>query len=137
MHSDVMAVRFKGDNRFLSLFNICNEITNNDTTRCLDSFLDHNSHIVWPNNTDSVVWLDDFNRHHLLREEDVNKRLFEPTDFITLLLDILYKNKMLLALPKGIPTYQTATGNWTRLDNIWRCSSPDDPILRCDVLLAI
>ena len=31
MHSDVTAVRFKGENGYLSLFNIYNEITNNDT----------------------------------------------------------------------------------------------------------
>ena len=31
MHSDVTAVRFKGDNSYLLLFNIYNEITNNDT----------------------------------------------------------------------------------------------------------
>lgn len=44
---------------------------------------------------------------------------------------------MLLALPKGIPTYQSSTGNWTRPDNVWRCNTPDDPILRCDVVPAI
>ena len=137
MHSDVMAVQFKGDNGFLSLLNIYNEITNNNTISCLNAFLDCNSHIVRPNNTDSVVWLRDFNRHHPLWEKDANERLFKPTDFITPLLDILYKNEMILALPKGLPTYQMATGNWTRPDNIWRCSSPNDPIIRCDVLPAI
>ena len=44
---------------------------------------------------------------------------------------------MLLALPKGIPTYQLAAGNWTRPDNVWRCNTPDDPIMRCDVVPAI
>ena len=100
---------------FHSLIYIYNEITNNDTISCLDAFLDHKSQIVSPNNTDSVVWLGDFNRHHPLWEDDANERLFEPNDFITPLLDILYKNEMLLALPKGLPTYQTATGkNQTR-----------------------
>ena len=137
MHSDVTAVRFRGDNGFLSPFNIYNKITNNNTISCLDSFLDCNSHIVWLANTDSVVWLGDFNQHHPLWEYDANRRLFEPTNFISPLLDILYKNKMLLALPKGLPTYQMATGNWSRPDNVWWCSSPDDPIIRCDVLPAI
>ena len=90
-----------------------------------------------PTNTDSVVWLGDFNRHHPLWEDDANERLFKPTDFISPLLVILYKNDMILALPKGLPTYQTSTGNWTRPDNVWRCSSPDDPIICCDVLPAI
>ena len=37
-HSDITALRFKGDNGFLSVFNIYNEITNNDTLRALDLF---------------------------------------------------------------------------------------------------
>ena len=44
---------------------------------------------------------------------------------------------MLLALPKGIPTFQSAPGNWTRPDNIWHSNTPDNPILRCDVVPAI
>ena len=44
---------------------------------------------------------------------------------------------MLLALPKGIPTYQSATGNWTRPDNMWRSNIPKDPILHCDIVPAI
>ena len=31
MHSDITAICFRGDNSFLSVFNIYNEITNNDT----------------------------------------------------------------------------------------------------------
>ena len=90
MHSDVTAVRFKGEHGFLSLFNIYNEITNNDTISYLDSFLDHHKHIVRPSGSDNVVWLGDFNRHHPIWEDDSNERLFEPTEFISPLLDLLY-----------------------------------------------
>ena len=55
MHSNVTAVRFKGEHGFLSLFNIYNKITNNDTISCLDSFLDHHEQLVRPAGTDSVV----------------------------------------------------------------------------------
>ena len=137
MHSDIMAVHFKGEHRFLSLFNIYNEITNNDTISCLDSFLDRHTQLIHPSVTVSVVWLGDFNRHHPLWEDDANERLFEPTDYIAPLLNLLYKNKMLLTLPKGLLTYQTAAGIWTRLDNVWRCSTPDDLITRCDVVPAM
>ena len=64
MHSDVTAICFKGDNGFLSIFNIYNEITNNDTIACLDSFLTRNEHLVRPSPLDCVLWLGDFNRHH-------------------------------------------------------------------------
>ena len=137
MHSDVTAVRFMGDHSSLSLFNIYNKITNNDTISCLDSFLDRHKQLVRPSITDSVVWLGDFNRHHPLWEDDSNKRLFESTEYITPLLNLLYKNEMLLVLPKCIPTYQTAVGNWTRPDKVWRSSSPDNLISRCKVVPAM
>jgi hypothetical protein len=137
LHSDVTAVRFKGDNGYLSIFNIYNEITNNDTLACLDLFLDLNAPLVRPSNSDCVLWLGDFNRHHPMWEEDTNEHLFEPEEYISPLIDLLYKNDMLLALPKGIPTLQTPTGNWTRPDNVWRNNTPDNPIARCDTVPAI
>ena len=137
MHSDITAVRFKGDNGYLSLFNIYNEITNNDTLTCLDLFLDCNAPLIRPSNSDCVLWLGDFNRHHPMWEEDANEHLFEPEDYISPLIDLLYKNDMLLTLPKGIPTLHTSAGNWTRPDNVWRTNTMDNPILRCDTVSAI
>ena len=58
-------------------------------------------------------------------------------DYITPLIDLLYKNDMLLALPKGLPTFQTAAKNWTRPDNVWQCNTPDNPIICCEVVPAI
>jgi hypothetical protein len=67
-------------------------------------------------------------------EEDTNSHLFEPENYITPFLDLLFRHDMILALPKGIPTYQTSAGRWTRPDNVWRNNTQNDPILRCDVL---
>ena len=102
MNSDVMAVRFKGDHSHLSIFNIYNEITNNDTISDLDSFLDCNMQLVCPAGVDHVLWLGDFNRYHLLS----NQHLYEPEDYISPFIDLLYKHDMVLVLPKGIPTFQ-------------------------------
>ena len=129
MHSNVTAVQFKGDNGYLSLFNIYNEIANTDTLKSIDSFYDANGQTIWPMTTDSVVWLGDFNWHHPMWEDDTNKHLFEPEDFIASLIHLLYKHNMLLALPKGIPTLQVSSSNWTRPDNMWRCNTADDPVL--------
>jgi ribonuclease HI len=137
MHSDITAVRLRGDNGYLSLFNIYNEITNNDTLTCLDLFSDLNAQLIRPSNYDCVLWLGDFNRHHPMWEEDTNEHLFEPEDYISPLIDLLYKNDMLLVLPKGIPTLHTSAGNWTRPDNVWRSNTPDNPIVRCDTVPAI
>ena len=108
MHSDITAIQFKGANRFLSVFNIYNEITNNDTITCLDSFLTRNAHLIG-----------DFNHHHPIWEEEANERLYKAEEYISPLIELLYRNEMLLVLPKGIPTFQSAAGNWTRPDNVW------------------
>ena len=70
-------------------------------------------------------------------EDDSNEHLYEPDNFIAPLIQLLYKHDMLLALPKGIPTLQASSGNWTRPDNMWRCNTVDDPVLRSDVVPAI
>jgi len=130
-------VHFRGDNGYLSIFNIYNEITNHDTIHCLDLFLNSNAQLIRPTSTDSILWLGDFNRHHPIWEDEANECLYEVEEFISPLIDLLYKNDMLLALPKGIPTLQSTTGNWTQPDGVWRSNAPDDPIIRCDVVPSI
>ena len=66
MNSNVTAVRFQGDHVYLSIFNIYNEITHNNTISSLNSFLDHNLQLVHPSGAVHVLWLSDFNRHHPL-----------------------------------------------------------------------
>jgi hypothetical protein len=70
-------------------------------------------------------------------EEDANKCFFEPDDFISPLIDLIYKHDMLLSLLKGIPMLQTPMGNWTRPNNIWHSNMPDNLIVCCDVVSAI
>ena len=137
MNSDITAVRFHGENGYVSTFNIYNEITNNETITCLDQFMGRHSHLVRPTETDHILWLSNFNRHHPIWEDETNLHLYKSEESISPLIDLLYKYNMILALPKGIPTYQTCAGNWTRPDSIWRSSSADNPIICCDVLPSI
>ena len=123
MNGDVTVVRFHGDHGYLSIFNIYNE-----TISALDSFLDHNMQLVHPLGTDHVPWLGDFNRHHPLWEKETNHHLYESEEYISPFINLLYKHNMVLALPKGILTYQTCTRKWTRPDGIWRTSTADDLI---------
>ena len=134
-HSDVTANQFKGENGFLSLFNVYNEITNNNTLRALDTFCEHNDRLIHPTDNDGMLWLGDFNRHHPMWEDDCNEWLFEPEEFIAPLINLLFKYNMLLALPKGV--LQTPGSNWTRPDNVWRRHTTEDPIQRCDTVPAI
>lgn len=116
MNSDVTVVRFHGDHGYLSILNIYNEITNNNTISALDSFLDCNMQLVRPSGADHVLWLGNFNRHHLLWEEEMNHHLYESEDYISPLIDLLYKHDMVLALPKGIPIGSSAVAVHRKLD---------------------
>ena len=71
----------------------------------LDSFLTWNTHLVCPSVWDCIIWVGDFNHHHPMWEEEANEILYKPDNYISPLIDLLYRNKMLLALPKGIPTF--------------------------------
>lgn len=136
LHSDITAIQFKGEHGNLTIFNIYNEITNNNTISFLDDFLSLGSGISLAPE-DHMFWLGDFNRHHPMWEDELNERLFESEVLIQLLLKLLYKFDMVMALPKGLPTYQTVTNNWTRPDNVWRRNHQDNLINRCDVMAAI
>jgi Endonuclease-reverse transcriptase len=133
-HSDITGVRFRGPHSSLSLINVYNEITNNDTTGCLYLFLNANPLLARPLASDHMIWLGDFNRHHPMWEEDGNSHLFESEDAISPLLNLLYRHDMILALPKGIPTLQTNAGRWTHPDNVWHTNTQVDPIQRCEVI---
>lgn len=131
LNSDISAIRFAGDFGHLSIFNIYNEITNNDDITALTNYLEHSLQIARPTATDHMIWLGDFNRHHELWEPDANANLYTTAEFIQPLLDVLFEHDMIMALPAGIPTLFTPAGNWTRPDNVWRNRTADDPIVRC------
>jgi hypothetical protein len=133
-HSDITGVHFKGPNGSLSLINVYNEITNNETTDSLDLFLNTNPLLVRPTLLDHMVWLGNFNRHHPMWEEDANSHLFKSKNVISPLLNLLYRHDMLLVLPKSIPTFQMSTGRWTQPDNVWCTNTQTDPIQHCDIV---
>lgn len=137
IHNDIMAGHFRGDNGYLSLFNIYNEITTNNMLTHLDSHLNCNAQQVRPSHQDCVMKLGNLNCNHPIGEEETNERLYKVEEFIAPMIKLLYRIKMHLALPKGIPTFQSTAGNWTRPDNVCRCNTPDDPISRCDIVPVI
>ena len=72
-----------------------------------------------------MIWLGDFNRHHLLWDEERNSHLFTSNnlDAAQILLDLLTDYDMIMALPKNIPTLRaTCTKNLTHPDNVF-CSN--------------
>lgn len=130
---DVTAVRFNGEFGFLSLFNVYNDCTHNDSLTALSSFLSLSAHLARPSPNDHMVWLGDFNRHHPLWETVTNRHLDSPEELIRPLLKLLSDYEMDLSLPAGVYTYCSAAGNWSRPDNVWRSHHDVDPIVSCNV----
>jgi hypothetical protein len=84
-----------------------------------------------------MIWLGDFNCHHPMWEDETNEHLFKPDEYIQPLLELLFRHDMVMALPKGLPTFQTVTQNWMRPDNVWHSNNQNNPITRCDIVPAI
>lgn len=115
---DITAVRFDGQSGHLSLFNVYNDCTHNDSLISLRTYLSSSLHLALPSPNDHMLWLGDFNRHHPLWESDGNRHLNSSENDIRPLLSLLSDYDMELALPPGIHTLQTAADNWTRPDNV-------------------
>ncbi|GLB41456.1 putative encoded by [Lyophyllum shimeji] len=131
---DITAVCFNSDFGHLSIFNIYNDCSHNDSLTVLSAFLSSSLRLVRPSFRDHMLWLGDFNRHHPMWESVDNRHLNSSVDDIRPLLDLLWDYDMELALPPGLPTLQTSRGNWTRPDNVWCAHCDLDPIIQCDVV---
>jgi len=130
-NNDIMAIHFNGEFGHLSLFNIYNNCTHNDSLSSLSTYLSSSHYIAQPTPNDHMIWLGDLNCHHPLWEPETNWHLDSSDVAIQPLLNFLDEYDMNLALPPGIPTYETATHNWTCLDNIWHSHHDSDPIISC------
>ena len=132
-HSDIMAIHLKGGFGHCSIFNIYNDCKNNHSTDALHTYLRMNLASALPLPTDHMFLIGNFNKHHLLWEEDRNCRLFNLPWLIDPLINIIQEYDMVLALPSGIPTYEMVLRNWTRPNNIWHSNNPSNPIIICNV----
>ena len=130
---DIMAICLKGNYGHCSIFNIHNNCMNNNVTMALHDYLSTHNPDVLPSPTDHMLWLGNFNRHHLLWEPNDNRHLHNSANMINPLLDLVMEYNMILTLPPNIPTYETATSNWTCPNNMWCNNNPDDPITICNV----
>ena len=131
-NNDITAIHFNGEFGHLSLFNIYNDCTHNDSLSSLSIYLSSSHHIAQPTLNNHMIWLGDLNCHHPLWEPETNWHLDFSDVAIQPLLNLLDAYDMDLALPPGIPTYETATHNWTHPDNVWHLHHNSDPIISCN-----
>ena len=121
---DVTVVQLNGKQGKLTLFNVYNDCKKNDTVQALETFthsliahIDRNSEL-----SDAIIWLGDFNRHHLHWDNLADTRLFTRSaiDNAELLISAVAGLGLDLALPPGIPSHlHSVSKKWTRLDQVF------------------
>ena len=131
--SNITVLHLKGNFGHCAIFNIYNDCTNNESTDTLKAYLLTNLPTAQPLPNDHMFWFGDFNHHHPLWESDANWCLFSSPYLVDPLIDLVSDHNMILTLPAETATYESATGNWTRPNNVWYSNNPEDPIVSCNI----
>ena len=118
---DVTAIRLKTNAGTIDIYNVYNDIKNNDSLQAMAQAAEKHEP---PNDGKEchMIWLGDFNRHHPYWDEDRNAHLFTKSNLerAQTILDMVAMHNMEMALPKGIPTLRAnKSRNLTRPDNVF------------------
>jgi len=93
----------------LSTTNVYNACENSDTLNRMRELWALRHLLQNDNNASNMVWVGDFNRHHLLWDDHNNTHLFTATnmDAASVLINLVETFGMDMPLPAGIPTLKT------------------------------
>ncbi|KAG2051751.1 DNase I-like protein [Suillus hirtellus] len=134
--ADVVIIQFTGPFGKLTILNIYNDGDKQDTPPTLHRYLESNICTIQPTHDDHVLWLGDFNCHHVLWEEERNRHLCEPRQAqanAQAWIELMADYGMCQALVKDKPTLQsTRTGNWTQPDNVFCTEHTLEAFTICD-----
>jgi endonuclease/exonuclease/phosphatase family metal-dependent hydrolase len=139
---DVTAVQLNGDKGKILLFNVYNDCDVNDTIQKLEAFnqatnCQTSSADANINNSETTIWLGDFNRHHPHWDDPNDTRLFTRSvlDNAEILISTVAGAGLELALPPGIPTHlHNDTKCWTRLDQVFILEEALEMVISCEAL---
>lgn len=136
---DVTAVKITGDWGTLTLCNVYNDCTHDQTLEVLSKL--HRQHETETSNQvqefTHLLWVGDFNRHHPHWDNPADTRLFttDALDRAEKLIRVIANAGLDLALPPHIATHlHSVTKRWTRLDHVLLSDHSFDAIVSCDVL---
>ena len=140
---DVTIITIQGTWGEMTLYNIYNDCTKNNTIHQLEQFCRMHANATSStsnNNNDTthpILWLGDFNRHHPHWDDPSDTRLFTrmATQDAELLISIVAELGLDLALPPGIPTHlHNVSKKWTRLDHVFISEEHLETVLVCEAL---
>ena len=139
---DVTIILISGTWGELTLYNIYNDCAHNDTILQLEPFCrSHTNTISLSSNNNGnihpILWLGDFNRHHLHWDDPTDVRLFtrpaiqDAETLISAVADL----GLDLALPPGTPTHlHNVSKKWTRLDHVFISEEHMEAVIICEAL---
>ena len=119
---DVIAVHFAFPNNPFTLFSIYNDGEHDITVDTLSKFHEEHKAAIYPSPNAHVVWVGDFNRHHLYWDREEDHHLFTPNALQASehLLEVVTDWSMHMALPPRIPTHEHyVSKRRSRLDNVF------------------
>ena|SRR5216683_2721542 len=85
-----------------------------------------------------IIWLRDFNRHHLLWDSLEDTRLFtnKAIEAAEKLIDAVADAGLDLVLPSGVPMHEhNITKWWSRLDQVFLTTHLGEALISCDTVL--
>src|SRR6266481_7705694 len=133
--NDITVVQIHTTQGRVTIFNVYNDCTHLETLHKMCSFLFDQHSMLMLQELDHLVWCSNFNCHHPMWDEEHNSHLFTmaATARADLLISLIADFRMVMALPKGVPTLQSlTTGNWTHVDNIFVSEGLADQVIICD-----
>ena len=133
--NDIMALRLRLPHGQLTIFNIYNDCTHSNTLSLFRQYLDKTASSFLAMSRDRMLLCGDFNHHHPLWDEERNSHLFTASASLAVqpLMSLLEDYNMVMILLKNIPTLQSlATGNWTRVDNVFATANTEELVVVCD-----
>ena len=133
--ADVVVVQLSTSQGYCTIFNIYNDCKHDNTISAIEQLMSEHIATVRPNQQDHMVWLGDFNRHHLLWDESSNSHLFTAPALAASqkLIDLLADYGLTQILPRNKPTLQSSSSkNWTRPDNTFCTEHTCNALVSCD-----
>ena len=133
--TDVVVVQLLTLQGYCMIFNTYNNCKHNNTISVIEQFMSEHIATVHPNQQDHMVWLGDFNHHHLLWDKSSNSHLFTTPTLTTSqkLIDLLADYRLTQILPRNKPTLQSLSSkNWTRPDNTFCTEHTCNVLVSCD-----
>ena len=138
LSGDVVVIQTHGEWGKLMLVNIYNNCVSNETAQLLTEFHNSNQAELTQLSTSKmhILWVRDFNRHHLYWDNSHNDRLFtnKAIGAAEKLIEAVADMGLEIALPSGIPTHRhNVTKHWSRLDQVFLSDHSESILISCDM----